>query len=77
MGVNVAAMLQAWKEGKFRLWFPMVVGICGFITCGFLWLNLGLLARIVGSIWAGLGILLWLVRRRYTHLPGAELEETL
>ena len=77
MGVNVAAMLQAWKEGKFRLWFPMAVGICGFITCGFLWLNLGLLARIVGSIWAGLGILLWLVRRRYTHLPGAELEETL
>lgn len=75
MGVNIAAMLQAWKEGRFRLWFPVVVGICGFVTCLFLWLNLGLLARIVGTAWAALGILLWLLRRRYTHLPGDELPE--
>jgi putrescine importer len=70
MGVNLAAMLRAWKEGKMRLWFPVVVGMCGFVTCLFLWLNLGLLARIVGTIWACLGILLWLFRRRYTRLPG-------
>ena len=70
MGVNLAAMLQAWKEGKMRLWFPVVVGMCGFVTYLFLWLNLRLLARIVGTIWACLGILLWLFRRRYTRLPG-------
>jgi amino acid transporter len=70
MGVNVAAMLQAWREGRFRMWFPALVGVCGFITCLFLWLNLGHLARIVGTAWAGLGILLWLFRRRYTRLPG-------
>ena len=60
---------QAWKEGRFRLWFPVLLGISGFVTCLFLWLNLGLLARIVGTIWACLGILLWLLRRKYTRLP--------
>jgi putrescine importer len=77
MGVNVAAMLQAWKEGGLRLWFPIVVGACGFSTCLFLWLNLGVLARIVGTVWAAFGILLWLVRRRYTHLPNVDSFEPL
>jgi putrescine importer len=73
MGVNIAAMLQAWKEGRFRLWFPVTLGICGFVTCLFLWLNLGLLARIVGTIWACLGIVLWLLRRKYARLPDDEV----
>lgn len=72
MGVNLAALTQAWREGGFRLWFPMLLAVCGFVTCFVIWLGLGRMAWIVGSIWAGVGIVLWFLRRNLTHLPGDE-----
>jgi putrescine importer len=69
MGVNFASMLRAWREGRGAQWFPILLGLGGMVTCFFLWMNLGSLARLVGTIWACLGILLWIVRRRYTALP--------
>jgi putrescine importer len=71
MGVNLASMLRAWREGRARQWFPMLLSLGGIITCFFLWINLGALARIVGTAWACAGVLLWLVRRRFTVLPAA------
>lgn len=73
MGVNVASLLQAWREGRSRLWLPILLGACGFATCFVIWLNLGRLAWIVGSSWAAGGVALWAIRRRQIHLPGAEL----
>jgi putrescine importer len=72
MGVNVASMLQAWRKGGDGLWLATAMGGCGFATCFFLWTNLGRLALIVGTAWAVAGIGLWLLRRSYTVLPGAE-----
>ncbi len=72
MGVNIASLSQAWKEGGFRLWLPILLGACGFVTCAVIWLNLGRLAWMVGSAWAFSGAVLWLVRRRQIALPGAE-----
>ena len=69
MGVNVASMLRLWRHGGGRKWFPMLLSLGGFATCLCLWANLGWLALIVGSCWATVGILLWLVRRQYTVLP--------
>ena len=69
MGVNVASMLRLWRHGGGRRWFPMLLSLGGFATCLCLWANLGWLALIVGSCWAVVGILLWLVRRQYTVLP--------
>ncbi len=69
MGVNVAAMLQAWQEGKSRLWYAQLFALCGFVTCALLWWNLGPLAKVVGTIWALFGVALWVIRRRQTHLP--------
>ncbi len=69
MGVNLASMLRAWREGRAKQWIPLLLGLGGLVTCFFLWINLGLLARIVGTAWACAGILLWLVRRRFTVLP--------
>jgi putrescine importer len=71
MGVNVASIVLAWREGKMRQWFAIVISLGGFATCALLWWNLDYKAWIVGSVWAVFGILLWLVRRRYTVLPGA------
>lgn len=69
MGVNFASMLRGWRDGRGAQWFPILLGLGGMVTCFFLWINLGSLARLVGTIWACLGILLWMVRRRYTSLP--------
>jgi len=69
MGVNLAAMLRSWRHGRMQRWFPMLLSLCGLITCFLLWINLGTLARIAGTCWACAGILLWLIRRRSTVLP--------
>jgi len=70
MGVNLASMVRGWRHGRFAQWFPMLLSLGGLITCFFLWINLGTLARIVGTTWAVAGILFWVVRRRLTVLPG-------
>jgi putrescine importer len=54
-----------------RQWLPILLALGGMLTCLFLWLSLGDLARYVGTAWAAMGVLLWLLRRRYTVLPGA------
>ena len=69
MGVNLASMLRGWRHGRFAQWFPMLLSLGGLVTCFFLWINLGSLARLVGTVWACAGILLWIVRRRLTVLP--------
>jgi putrescine importer len=71
MGVNVSSVVRGWRTGKFAQWFPMLISTAGFITCLFIWTHLGMLARIAGTVWAVIGIALWLVRRRQIHLPDA------
>jgi len=75
MGVNLASMLRCWRQGRReddlpKHLFSILLSLCGLLTCLFLWIHLGRLALIAGSIWAIAGFLLWLVRRRYTVLPG-------
>jgi putrescine importer len=73
MGVNLASMIRAWREGRMQQWMPILLSLCGIFTCLFLWIHLGRLALIAGTVWALTGVLLWLVRRRYTMLPGEAL----
>jgi amino acid transporter len=70
MGVNLSSMLRGWRHGRWSQWFPMLLSLGGMATCLFLWIHLGPLARLVGTIWAAVGILLFLIRRRFTVLPG-------
>jgi amino acid transporter len=70
MGVNLASMIRGWRHGRMTQWAPMLLSLGGLVTCLFLWINLGTLARIAGTGWALAGILLWVIRRRYTVLPG-------
>lgn len=64
MGVNLASAMLGWRTGGAKQWFPILLSLSGCAVCFFLWLNLGPLARMVGSIWAAVGIVLWLFRRR-------------
>jgi hypothetical protein len=70
MGVNLASTVRGWRHGRFTQWAPMLLSLGGLVTCLFLWINLGTLARIAGTAWALAGILLWVIRRRFTVLPG-------
>ena len=69
MGVNLASMLRGWLHGRFTQWFPMLLSIGGFITCGLIWYNLGPLPKVAGTGFALAGILLYILRRRQTVLP--------
>jgi len=69
MGVNLASILRGWRQGRFRQIVPMLLSLGGLITCFLLWINLGTLARVAGTAWALTGILVWVVRRRFTVLP--------
>ena len=64
MGVNVASAVLGWRQGRGSQWFPIVLSLLGFAVCFFIWMNLGSLARIVGTVWAALGIVLWLTYGR-------------
>jgi putrescine importer len=70
MGVNLASMVRAWRDGRMAQWIPILLSLGGLLTCFFLWFHLGHLAMIAGTVWAVTGVLLWLLRRRYTVLPG-------
>jgi len=70
MGVNLSSMIRGWRHGRWAQWLPMLTSFCGLVTCAFLWWNLGPLAKAVGSAWALAGVLLWVIRRRMTVLPG-------
>ena len=69
MGVNVSSAVLAWRSREPAFWTAIVFSVAGFIICFFLWLNLGRTAMWAGSIWALLGILLWLVRRNQITAP--------
>ena len=70
MGVNLASMLRGWRHGRFTQLVPMLLSLAGLLTCALLWWNLGPLAKAAGTGWALIGILLWILRRRSTVLPG-------
>ena len=76
MGVNLASMVRGWRHGRMSQWIPMLLSLGGMITCLFLWINLGNLALFAGTIWAGTGVLLWQIRRPYTHFPGGGPKKT-
>lgn len=69
MGVNASSLVRAWRQSPTPQWLPMLLSLAGFVTCALLWWSLGPLAKTVGSAWATAGVLLWIVRRRFTMLP--------
>jgi amino acid transporter len=60
MGVNVASAVLGWRSGRYSQWFPILLSLMGFVVCFFIWLNLGHIAKIVGTCWAFVGIAFWL-----------------
>ncbi|MGI4853184.1 MAG: APC family permease [Janthinobacterium lividum] len=70
MGVNLACIMHAARQRGPQMWRWILPSAAGMVTCFLLWLNLSALALTVGTVWALSGVALWLVRRRFTKLPG-------
>lgn len=70
IGVNASSALRGWRYGRWSQFIPITISLAGMATCALLWWNLSPKAKIVGTCWAIFGVLLWVVRRRFTVLPG-------
>jgi amino acid transporter len=64
MGVNLASVWHALRFREHARGALVAFGLCGFLVCLLLWLNLSSLGKIAGTCWASLGIVLWWARRK-------------
>ena len=69
MMVNLAAARHVWVHRESRQQLPLVASLVGFIVCLVLWSNLSSLALGVGSCWAVVGVLTWLIREPKVDRP--------
>ncbi|MBM3728601.1 MAG: APC family permease [Acidobacteria bacterium] len=64
MSVNLAAFLKYWLRERRRNLSHFLPPVAGFLVCGYLWLNLSLMARTAGALWLGTGLVYAIVRGR-------------
>jgi putrescine importer len=60
MGVNLSTFWQfsivLRKQRRRRLWGDAILPLIGFVFCAMIWLNLNVIAKIVGGIWFTIGL---------------------
>jgi amino acid transporter len=64
MGVNLAALVHYKYRSSEKVRLPALAPLLGLLISGFIWLNLGHNAQILGSAWLLLGIALYWFRRK-------------
>jgi putrescine importer len=70
IGVNLSSAVRAWRQPasqNFKRLAPLFTSTVGFLTCCFLWWNLDPKAKIAGSAWALLGLVLYAFRRPHRN----------
>src|SRR5207302_5582419 len=75
MGVNIAAFVYYYVQGRNRSWSHAVPPLLGFVVCCYIWLSLSWTAKIAGTLWllAGLGYGAWrgILNRPITQIDTA------
>ncbi|MGB0122061.1 MAG: APC family permease [Silvibacterium sp.] len=64
IGVNAAALIHYKFRSREKVLFAAAAPLCGLLVCTFIWLNLNLDAKLLGSAWLAVGLLLYFVMRR-------------
>ena len=64
MGVNAAALVHYRFRTAEKVLLPLAIPLAGLVVSGFIWLNLGRNAQILGFVWIAVGLLLYWSRRR-------------
>jgi amino acid transporter len=57
MGVNAASFVHYFLRSRHKNFVFFIVPILGFAVCLYLWLSLGIKAKIVGLCWLAAGLL--------------------
>lgn len=57
MGVNVSAFVRYFLRNDKKRFWPFILPVMGFLICLYLWLSLGIKAKIVGICWLTAGVL--------------------
>lgn len=64
MGVNAAALIHYKFRSKEKVPLAATAPAIGLVVSAFIWLNLGHQAQILGSLWVGIGLLIYWMRRK-------------
>jgi putrescine importer len=75
IGVNAAALIHYKFHSREKVLFAAAAPLCGLLVCAFIWLNLNLDAKLLGSAWLAVGLLLYFVMRRRTPRALPEFPE--
>jgi len=57
MGVNAAAFVRYFVRERQRKVSHLLVPVIGFVVCAFIWWNLSMPAKILGTVWVALGLI--------------------
>lgn len=63
MGVNIAALVHYKFRSSEKVVLAGTIPLLGFLVCGFIWLNLGRNAQLLGVAWLAVGLILYF----FTH----------
>ncbi len=63
IGVNLAALIHYRFRSKEKVFLPALMPLLGIAICAFMWLNLDIDAKVLGSIWLVTGLLVYLLMR--------------
>ena len=69
MGVNASSFVHYYLRGDRKKIWNFIVPVLGFTICFYLWLSLGIKAKIVGICWLSLGVLYGAYRTSWFRKP--------
>jgi putrescine importer len=73
IGVNAAALIHYKYRSREKVPFAALSPLLGVVVCTFIWFNLNLNAKLLGSAWIAVGLLLYVVTRKSTDRPASYL----
>jgi amino acid transporter len=78
MGVNLSSFIRYFLRSEHKTFGHFIVPLLGFSICLYLWLSLGMKAKIVGISWLSVGLIYGAYRTNFFKKPlqFAKLEST-
>jgi hypothetical protein len=69
MGVNASSFTRYFLRAESRTFGNLIVPFLGFSICLYLWLSLGVTAKLVGLCWLSAGVLYGAYRTNWFRKP--------
>ncbi|NSW95028.1 MAG: APC family permease [Bacteroidales bacterium] len=69
MGVNISSFIHNFVKSEKKTFFNFIIPLLGFSVCFYLWLSLGIKAKIVGLCWLMAGVIYGAYRTSFFRKP--------